>query len=389
MNLFNQVSLNSEEKDVLSEKFHIGKSSETKYNKFLGNAMRQLRSGRILLSEEYFFSYSTLGELGLLWIQTPACKNSMAGCCTVCNYWNGNRISGIIDRVIQKDIDFRGVTTLLVNTCGSCLDLYELCREEQEKLLRWLNSIPPKEIILETHLNTLTSDAICMVNELLPDKKIFFEVGIESISDEVLFYSLNKPTDVRHFREVLQIIHSNRASCIANVLLGAPFLSREEQIADAVSTIKFLLEANIDNIVLFPVNIKPNTIPEILYRQGMYEQIRADMLIKVLEQLPDSDLHKIDISWYGEHVENSVIAPYYCSTCQNTLKTTISDFNCSKSLEERKNKLLQMKEMICSCEYQENDYFQMTYFERLEEGYVSIRSLLWSGEDKHDQEEIN
>ena len=51
---------------------------------------------------------------------------------------------------------------------------------------------------------------------------------------------------------------------IANVLLGIPFLSVRQRIEDAISSICDLLERGIDEIMLFPVNIKPYTLVKFL-----------------------------------------------------------------------------------------------------------------------------
>ena len=373
MELTESASLNAVEKELLSDRYGIGKSTEVHNNIFLCNAMKNIRADRKLISPDNAFTYYTCRELGLLWIQTPACKNSKHGNCTVCNYWNGNRVLDVVDRVIGADIHFADEKILLVNTCGSCLDPYELDYLEQEKLLKWLNGVKPEEIILETHLNTLERNTVLKVRELLPDKKVSFEIGVESVSPDVLFYSINKPFSADRVREKLELIHSVNAVCIANVLMGAPFLTKEEQIADSVVTIRALLEAGVDNLVLFPVNIKPHTLPELLYREGMYQQIRADMLVKVLEQIPENELHKVELSWYGERVEKDVIGPYYCPKCQSLLKSLIFDFVFAKTAKERKRILLKMSKQVCTCERETGDYFRMSYYERLKTGYDLIR----------------
>ena len=203
MELKRYASLNKMEKELLSNRYGIGKPSEAKNNAFLCGVMKKIRAGRLPLSPDNAFTYSASGEMGQLWMQTPACKNSKNGTCTVCNYWNGNRISDVVDRVIGADIHFAAEKILLVNTCGSCLDPYELGYPEQAKLLKWLDKVRPEEIILETHLNTLDRDTILKVRELLPNKKVSFEIGVESVSPDVLFYSMNKPQGIEQKKEKL------------------------------------------------------------------------------------------------------------------------------------------------------------------------------------------
>mgnify|MGYP002510008071 CR=1 FL=1 len=376
MELNESVSLNAVEKKLLSDRYGIGKSIEVQNNAFLCNVMKNIRANRELISPDNAFTYYVYGDLGLLWIQTPACRNSKHGNCTICNYWNGNRISDVVDKVIGADIYFTDESILLVNTCGSCLDPYELDYPEQEKLLKWLNGVKPEEIILETHIDTLDRNSILRVRELLPDKKVSFEIGVESVSPDVLFYSINKPFSANRVKEKVELIHSINATCIANVLMGPPFLTKEEQIADSVATIKALLEVGVDRLVLFPVNIKPYTLQDLLYKEGVYQQTRADMLIKVLEHIPEDELYKVDISWYGEHVEKDVISPYYCPKCQTSLKSLIFEFVLARTTEDRKSILLKMSEQVCTCKCEIGDYFQMSYYERLKTGYDLVRKKI-------------
>ena len=70
MELYESASLSEVEKQLLSDRYGIGKSTEAKNNVFLCNAMKSIRANRELIHPDNAFTYYTYGELGLLWIQT-------------------------------------------------------------------------------------------------------------------------------------------------------------------------------------------------------------------------------------------------------------------------------------------------------------------------------
>jgi uncharacterized Fe-S cluster-containing MiaB family protein len=211
------------------------------------------------------------------------------------------------------------------------------------------------------------------VNSYLTEKEVYYEFGIESVLDTVLFYTLNKSNPKGYIKSIVNNIHLAGAKCIVNVLLGAPFLNEDEQKADALNSILKLLGIGVDYIVLFPVNIKPDTLPEVLYKNGMYSRIRAEMLVDVLAEIPERFLPQIDIAWYGEHVEKGVLTPYYCPSCQKGLLDLITDYNAEICMENRKVIVGLMKRMKCNHKSIRNPFFDKSFFERLDDGYGWVR----------------
>lgn len=371
------VQFTQAELDRLHSRFGISISDKIAMNSLLSRAMIKMRHQRKKLSREYQYTVSVIETMACLWIQTPACRYSQMGRCTVCNYWNGNRISDIISEVITNAKIPVECNTLLINTCGSCLDSYELPIEEQDKLLEWINTLPCRKVILETHADTLNEHVISHVREILKDKVIYFEFGIESMSKEILFYSLNKALPLKNISDIIGYIHRNGAYVITNVLMGAPFLNQEEQIEDAVDSISALLQIGIDYITLFPVNIKKHTLPYFLMEHNMYRVIKADMMVDVLSKISSDNLGKIDVAWYGEHVEQDVISPGYCPKCQTGLFSLLEQYNAETINEERKELVLKMKEMHCDCDDETaDDYCTLPLFDRIYKAYELIEYLI-------------
>ena len=369
------LKLSIREKQQLNEKYKL-LSGRGPDNHLLGRAMRTLRSHRAVLPPENAFGLFRTADYVQLWIQTEACRHSKAGSCTVCNYWNGKHCPGIIDELIVQDqlpVD----CTLLLNTCGSCLDPLELSREEQDKLFAWIARYPYKKIIFETHADTLDQETVGRVCEHFQKQEVLFEFGIESSSADTLFYCLNKRPPQKSVPEIVEMVHQYGAFCIANVLLGAPFLSRQEQVEDAVRTIQELLQQGVDYITLFPVNIKAYTLLYFLCQHQQYDVVCGDMIVDVLAQFTASELPRIDVAWYGEHREEGTVPPHFCSRCQVELPKLLQKYNHVESSLEREIVLTKMRSLRCTCLPEDARIRQAdSLYSRLDRGYGLIQKRL-------------
>ena len=329
--------LTEEERRYLDDKYtlrHIGGD-----NILLSSVMQHIRKSRPLLNSSDAFSVFETNDLIQIWLQTPACRFSMEGKCTICNYWAGQEVSGLIAKMERYVFIPENINTILINTCGSCLDPAELSVKEQEQLFEWLNKQPVNDIILETHMSTLSEDVVRRVYRMIPDKNLFFEIGQESTDKDVQFYSLNKPLPKSGRDIIIDRVHRYGMKSIVNVVLGAPFLSREEQICDAIDSIITLLQEGADYIMLFPVNIKPNTLVHFLYDIGMYILVDGSMIASVLDSLPKEFLPRVGVAWYGEHQEPGVIPPYIPKMDRREFNMIVSSYNSSDSMDERKQQV--------------------------------------------------
>ncbi len=335
--------LTDEERKYLNGKYKLHHAGGD--NALLGSAMRHIRKSRPILDSTSAFSLFETNGLIQLWIQTPACRFSRLGRCTICNYWSGQRIPGVIAEIEKNASIPENIDTILVNTCGSCLDSEELTEEERAQLFRWLNHQPAENIILETHMATLSENMVRHVREMIPSKNLFFEIGQESVNQDVLFYSLNKPMPERGREIILNRIRDYGAKSIVNVILGAPFLDRKEQIRDAVDSMISLLREGADYVMLFPVNIKPHTLAYCLYEKGMYTPVDGSMIVQVLAALPEEFLPRAGVSWYGEHRELGVISPYVPKGDGARFYEMLASYHKSNNVEERKRQIRRLLEL--------------------------------------------
>lgn len=364
--------LTEEERHYLDKKYHLRHANRENY--LLGRVMRRIRGMRPVLDRTNMFSVIETNDLFQVWLQTPPCRFSKKGSCTICNYWAGQNIPGLVGQMRKAVCVPPQINSILINTCGSCLDESELELEEQEQLFDWLcQQQHAQDVILETHMFTLSERVIQRVCRCLPDKNIYFEVGQESTDPDVQFYSLNKilPESGRH--TVLDRIHRYGAQSIVNVVLGSPFLNKAEQVQDACRSVIQLLQEGADHIMLFPVNIKPHTLVQFLYDNGAYAPITGGMLAEALDALPQECLPQTGIAWYGEHQETGVLSPYVPEGHQAEFNALAAAYNSCGSAEDRKQCIQALRQKT---KHWEQDQFWTTADGRLSERLDKAYQLL-------------
>lgn len=126
---------------------------------------------------------------------------------------------------------------LLLNSLGSVLDIDEMPIENIVTLLDLLADIEIKTIIFETHYLTINVSILKLIQQKLPNKSIAIELGLESSNKQIREKCLNKYIDEKGFMEKVKLIKSFGFTVEANVIFGAPFLTREQQKRDTIESI--------------------------------------------------------------------------------------------------------------------------------------------------------
>ena len=364
-----------QEKQKLGAIFNIDYRSGS--NKLLDKYMNTIRERRPVLASDKKYELYESNDLIQLWFQTPPCRFSVLGKCTMCNYWNGKYNPNLIQSMVKEIVLPDTCRTLLINTCGSCLDPQEVPPKDLIRLLDWVQQCPAKRVIFETHWSTLSTETLELINRSIPDKKIFYEIGIESTNDDTLFYLLNKPSSHINAASLIKRIHDHNACCIMNVVLGIPFMNPQEQIMDTVSSIQNLLEQHADYIVLFPINIKPYTMFMQLYNNDCYSTVPIKLLAYILLKYFPDKLDRINTAWFGDRHEEGVIPPYSCDICGETTISLFKRYNDEEKTEIRRRILEQIMGINCGCleNYLSKSVLGRPY-KRVKDSYTLLRKWM-------------
>lgn len=319
---------------------------------------KKVRQNRPIIPKDKL--YSTFENNGVFQIcfRSRGCSNYLAGSCIMCDYGLGTNITKeelelAFDKALSESK--QEIKILLLNTYGSILDTSEISDECFNALLNKLKKSNIKRIIFETHYNTITEEKLKLIKEELKNKIICFELGFETSNEEIRENNLLKKINNNEFKEAIDLIHSFRMGVILNLLVGIPFLTIKEQLEDALNSIEWCINNDVDEIDLFPINVKPYTLLKELYDSKEYNVISHWLLVEVLNRIPLKDLSKIYLAWYGnrelEYIEGEhSIFPNSCELCHDNLMEFYSQFLSNDDVYYRKSLIDNViKNSECDC----------------------------------------
>lgn len=292
------------------------------------------RANRIIRCERPVDSSCTqcdfFREGDLLEISLPSyrCCHDAAGGCIMCNFGIGSEHRTEINCVLRQISSVLGnlhgpIQTLLLSTNGSVLDRNSVDEELLSRILRYVELSSIKSIIIETHVDTVTETQMLMLRQLLPTKNIILEIGLESSNCFIQKYCYLKEIPMNNLLYLMRIADNYGISFQFNVILGAPFLTRKEQIDDTYSTICWALERGA-MVALFPMNVKPYTLLKYALECGIYEPISHWCVPLLLNKFGCEDLERIDLAWYGNrqipYNDSCTVFPTDCYACHGVIQ---------------------------------------------------------------------
>lgn len=289
-----------------------------------------------------------------LYIPSKGCHNA----CVFCNYGFKHpvRQEEILKKVehicryLPPDIE-----TLILEASGSFLDDRELPEELQYKIMEIVAKTKVYRVQVETHYKTVTEKKLKKILQILKGHELAFEFGLESTNIEILSI-YNKDINVKEFFKLVQHCQDLGIEASLNVLVGAPLLTIQEQIRDALETVEDILRncPKSTGIVLFPVNIKDYTLLKHMYDRGRYSIISHWEFVDILTQIPRSALDRVYISWWGNrvnefHGKETIIHPQACDNCIDKLMKFYNNFVNASSLEDKQKAVEGISKVTCQC----------------------------------------
>ncbi len=352
----------------MREKDFILKHGLEKGNPLLTTITKRIREGRPRIPSDLKYTIFEAGEFVQIWLKTRGCAYSKVGSCTCCDYWEGDDVDDVVSEFAEALSKIKpSVKSLLIETSGSVLDTNEISNQELIMILEMLKERQFKKVVIETHLNTITPEKLTSIRNKLKDTEICIEAGVESLSEDILRYSLNKSSVLStEIKEIIELIHASGCKFIANIMLGVPFVSVSQQIEDAVRSINKLFETGADYVMLFPVNIKEYTLVNWMYQNGLYERVNGQMILRVLERVKKKYINRIDVVWYGNRKQENpaykkaILGPRYCETCENKLMDFFFNFNILEDTEKRIKLLEGAANTECNCKQELRRTLDMT-----------------------------
>ena len=229
--------------------------------------------------------YSGVGNAIFIILPTPGCVHALSssGGCTMCSYIadsplekvSSDELINIFKKLMEKN-DIKPKTSVKIFVSGSFLNEEELPKEARYEILKMMNMEKNiEEVVVESRPEFVTEKVLKECLELLPDKIFEVSIGLESSSDYIKKYKINKGflnEDFERSIKVIKSLKSNYKITSKAYLFVKPILTSEnEAIEDAVASAKYAEEVGVDRISFCPATIHKGTFMELLWHRGSYK----------------------------------------------------------------------------------------------------------------------
>lgn len=284
-------------------------------------------------------------------IPSIGCRYKETGHCIECNYGAGSNIDQTdIDRfgeLLKSQLTIR-CEQLVISSYGSLLDDREISDEKLVAILSKLIGLDIGLVVIETHCYTVTRHKLDILKEALSGFKVDIEMGLETSNTYILQSIVHKELSLDRLKNTIELIHEYGFGVELNILYGMPFLTKSEQETDTLNSVHWAFDNGANIVVIFPVNIKPNTTLWHLYSMGKFEPISHSSFIRTLSKIPDKHLSHIAISCYGDRQSNGIDGDSIPPVCdilkENELYAWYDDFLHTNNSETRRKMLSKILE---------------------------------------------
>ncbi len=267
---------------------------------FLNRVARRLRKGQPPFDPPKVSFEQRGNTYAEIWFPTNGCRWNKQGYCTTCNFGQPTKVAPaqMVEAVrLALDALSESMPETLCVTSFNMLDETEVPANIRREIFGMLGKTSARRILTESHPDSVRGPAVRECVDLLNGRAFGIEMGIESMNDFVRRCCINKNFTRNRIQEVVHTCHDSGATALANVLLGAPFLSHAESVDDTCQSIVLGADMGIDEFVLFPNHVKPYTVVEWLHRHGLYRPPSLWQLVAVLAGIEPELRNRVNLAW--------------------------------------------------------------------------------------------
>jgi radical SAM enzyme (TIGR01210 family) len=318
-------------------------------NEFIKQCDKEIKKKRTIYWDEntvYSIRENPADSFAGLWFRTQGCSHDRSGGCVMCDYSIGPITSGdmMIEYVKQGLSEIKNsYDTFLISPSGSMLDHKEVPAEARQKIFNLLAKTNHRSFTFETRIDTINEEVIKEAKSIFGDKlnKIF--VGIESKSNFINKYCINKGITLEQITRSIEILHKYDIVPVGNILAGIPLLTYQESIDICRETIKWCSENKVKPAI-FVTHVKDNTMLKKIYEMGLCDEPNLWLLIELLLQLPENI--NPDICWYRTYdAFNLIKAADTCPKCYHKVLDALDQYT------QYKDKDI-LRRLDCDCRLQ-------------------------------------
>jgi len=216
---------------------------------------------------------------------TPnGCSWASQGGCTMCGEYAGSTVGKKLESVfhfaqfasaLSNFINIHEYTPewLRIYQEGNYLVNEEVVQSTQVDILKLASSeCGVKRITIECMAKFIKEENATYIMEAVQSGvELEIGMGFESANDIVRNICVNKGETLEDYKRAIRILKKLGIRSLAYVLLKPPFLTEQEAIDDAISTIQIANDIGFDAISLQPITLHKNSLVHALYSQNLYK----------------------------------------------------------------------------------------------------------------------
>lgn len=293
--------------------------------------------------------YSGPGRTIFIVLPTPGCAWVLSGSggCSMCSYIADSPLEEVSSEELVEifNVQFErqtkrkpinGPTAIKIFVSGSFLNKEEIPQEAQKEIFKIINKYDDiEEVVVESRPEFVTEEVLRECCSLLKDKIFEVSIGLESSSDYIKKYKINKGFTNEDFQKAIDIIKSLKSdykiTSKAYLFVKPILTSEKEAIEDAVASAKYAEEVGVDRISFCPATIHKDTLMEVLWRRGSYQPPWIWSILEIIKKVRSSVKIPVimDTSGFGTRR-----GPSNCKKCNKKLKNMIIESNLNQTIPE-------------------------------------------------------
>ncbi len=284
----------------------------------------------------------------LVTLRTNPCRWSASAGCVMCGYHLGANRQQVTDEMLIAQtedaisrLNPRTYPSLVFTSNGSFFDRAEVSDEVRPVLARKLHEAGFQYLIVESRPEYLTPGRLrALAKAFAPGGPaptgrypLAVSFGLESASDFVQRYCINKGRCRADYLAAFNLLEREGYAYDCYVLLGKPFMTAREDVADAINTIRFAVDHGADYVFVMVTNMVDYGLTSYLHERGRYRLPSLWRAIELLERLPDRYRHHVQV----KGISHAPVPPRYyartCELCTEHVKGAINFWNQTGEIE--------------------------------------------------------
>ncbi|MFH1102099.1 MAG: archaeosine biosynthesis radical SAM protein RaSEA [Methanobacteriota archaeon] len=223
----------------------------------------------------------------VLILRTRGCAWALHSGCTMCGYGNDSLWKPASEKDLLHQVDtalkqYAGEPVVKIFTSGSFFDTGEIPVNVRNHLFEALSE-KTKKISVESRPEYVTKDNLVSMKKVFSSQVCEIGVGLETASDIVRDYAVNKGFTFKQYVKAVEIMKKNRCDLKTYVLVKPPFLTENEALKDTLSTIKAIQDLT-TTVSLNPTNVQRNTLVEYLWRRKQFRPAWLWSIVEILRK---------------------------------------------------------------------------------------------------------